>query len=40
MLGWLSGLGPSSGGWYRLLVQIGGRQLSFLISASGDIQAG
>jgi hypothetical protein len=27
-------------GWYRLRVQIGGRQLSFLISASGDIQAG
>jgi hypothetical protein len=30
----------ASRGWYRLRVQIGGRQLSFLISASGDIQAG
>jgi hypothetical protein len=27
-------------GWYRLRVQIGGRQLSFLIGAGGDIQAG
>ena len=30
----------ASGGWYRLQVAIGGRQLSFLISAGGDIQAG
>jgi predicted aspartyl protease len=29
-----------SGGWYRLRVQIGGRQLSFLVSTGGDIQAG
>jgi hypothetical protein len=27
-------------GWYRLRVRIGGRQLSFLVSADGDIQAG
>ena len=32
------GQGPR--GWYQLRVQIGGRQLSFLISAGGDIQAG
>jgi hypothetical protein len=32
------GQGPH--GWYRLRVQIGGRQLSFLISAGGDIEAG
>jgi hypothetical protein len=32
------GAGPR--GWYRLRVQIGGRQLSFLISASGDIRTG
>ena len=30
----------SSGGWYRLRVQIGGRQLSFLVSPGGDIRAG
>jgi hypothetical protein len=30
----------TSGGWYRLRVQIGGRQLTFLVSAGGDIQAG
>ena len=28
------------GGWYRLRVQIGGRQLSFLVNPGGDIQAG
>jgi hypothetical protein len=33
-------VGRGSGGWYRLRVQIGGRQLSFLVSAGGDIQAG
>jgi Heparinase II/III-like protein len=33
-----TGQGPS--GWYQLRVQIGGRQLSFLVSPSGDIQAG
>ena len=32
------GAGPR--GWYRLRVQIGGRQFSFLISAGGDIRAG
>jgi hypothetical protein len=30
----------SSGGWYRVRVQIGGRQLSFLVSPGGQIQAG
>ena len=30
----------ASRGWYRLRVQIGGRQLTFLVSAGGDIQAG
>jgi hypothetical protein len=30
----------TSGGWYRLRVRIGGRQLTFLVSAGGDIQAG
>jgi hypothetical protein len=30
----------SSGGWYRVRVQIGGRQLSFLVSPGGEIQAG
>jgi hypothetical protein len=33
-------ISQSSRGWYRLRVQIGGRQLSFLISAGGVIQAG
>jgi hypothetical protein len=28
------------GGWYRLRLQIGGSQLTFLISPGGDIQAG
>jgi hypothetical protein len=32
--------GPGPHGWYRLRVQIGGRQLSFLVSPGGDIQAG
>ena len=31
---------PGPGGWYRLRVDIGGRQLSFLVSPGGDIQAG
>jgi len=30
----------ASRGWYRLRVQIDGRQLTFLVSADGDIQAG
>jgi hypothetical protein len=30
----------SSGGWYRVRVQLGGRQLSFLVSPGGEIQAG
>jgi hypothetical protein len=30
----------ASRGWYRLRVQIGGRQLTFLVSAGGDIQPG
>ena len=30
----------ASRGWYRLRVQIGGRQLTFLVSADGGIQAG
>jgi hypothetical protein len=30
----------SSGGWYRLRVQIGGRAVSVLVSPGGDIQAG
>jgi hypothetical protein len=30
----------SSRGWYLLRVQIGGRQLSFLVSAGGEIKAG
>jgi Heparinase II/III-like protein len=30
----------ASRGWYRLRVQIGGRQLTFLVSAGGDIQEG
>ena len=30
----------AAGGWYRLRVQIGGRQLSFLVSPGGAIQAG
>jgi hypothetical protein len=34
----LASRGP--GGWYRLRVGIGGRQLSFLVSSGGDIQAG
>ncbi len=29
-----------SSGWYQLRLRIGGRQLSFLVSAGGDIQAG
>lgn len=29
-----------AGGWYRLRVRIGDQQLSFLISAGGDIRAG
>jgi Heparinase II/III-like protein len=33
-------VGPGPGGWYRLWVQIGGRQVSFLVSPGGDIQAG
>jgi Heparinase II/III-like protein len=32
--------GPGPGGWYRVRVDIGGRQLSFLVSPGGDIQAG
>ncbi len=32
--------GPGPGGWYRLRVDIGGRQLSFLVSPGGDIRAG
>jgi len=39
-----AGIGASvsdgPGGWYRLSLQIGGQQLSFLISPGGDIQAG
>jgi hypothetical protein len=31
---------PGPRGWYRLRVDIGGRQLSFLVSPGGDIQAG
>jgi len=31
---------PGPGGWYRLRLDIGGRQLSFLISPGGDIRAG
>ena len=30
----------ASRGWYRLRVQIGGRRLTFSVSAGGDIQAG
>ncbi len=33
-------VGSAAGGWYRLRLQIGGSQLSFLISPGGDIQAG
>src|SRR5579859_2040875 len=33
-------VGPASGGWYRLRVLIGGRQLAFLVSADGDIVLG
>jgi hypothetical protein len=29
----------ASDGWYRPTVRIGGRQLSFLIGAGGDIRA-
>jgi Heparinase II/III-like protein len=32
--------GSAPGGWYRLRLDIGGRQLSFLISPGGDIRAG
>jgi hypothetical protein len=30
----------ASRGWYRLRVRIGGRQLTFLVSAGGDIRPG
>ena len=33
-------ISQSSSGWYRLRVQIGGRQVSFLVSPGGDIRAG
>jgi Heparinase II/III-like protein len=33
-------MSESSRGWYLLRVQIGGRQLSFLVSAGGEIEAG
>ena len=33
-------IGSAPGGWYRLRLDIGGRQLSFLISPGGDIRAG
>jgi len=33
-------VGSAAGGWYRLRLDIGGRQLSFLVSPGGDIQAG
>jgi hypothetical protein len=33
-------VGPGPHGWYQLFVQMGGSQLSFLVSLGGDIQAG
>ncbi len=33
-------IGPGPGGWYLLRLQIGGQQVSFLVSPGGDIQPG
>ncbi len=33
-------VGSAPGGWYQLRLDIGGRQLSFLVSPGGDIQPG